>query len=254
MEAASVKCSSDASKGLRELARTLKERISTFSEHLELTRERMEDTARAFSLVDKAYEWSLETGKFVNRVKSDEGCSDTAAAQIQARLSSHPPLHESHFSEVLTLARKLDNDRLVDQVRAAQERHREAVDAVQAVVGGVPIASRRRSLPTLPSQECGCSCPRLSEIREHAEDLDDEWAGKRGLRRTSTWQYPAENFEDGEVQSADSDQQSKSSGEDCDLPPVPSFNSHLYCTDRGSNFSLDLSGAEPLITDPKAHK
>lgn len=219
-----------------------------------MTRERMEDTARAFCLVDKAYEWSLETGKFINRVKSDEGCSDAAAARIQARLTAHPPLPDSHFSEVLALARKLENDRLVEQVRAAQERHREAVDAVQAVVGGAPPASRRRSLPTLPSQECGCNCPRLSDIRENAEDSDEEWAGKRGLRRTSTWQYPTENFEDGEAQSGDSDLQSKSSGEDCDSPPVPSFNSHLYCIDRGSSLSLDLTGAEPLITDPKAHK
>lgn len=253
MEAVASKPPADGSP-LIDLARNLKSRLSTFSEQLELTRERLEDTARAFCLVDKAYEWSLETGKFVNRVKSDEGCTDTASSRVQARLAAHPPLPDNHFSEVLTLAKKLDNDRLVEQVRVAQERHREAVDAVQSVTGGgMPVSTRRRSLPTLPSQDCSCNCSRLTEIREHVEDSDEEWAGKRGLRRTSTWQYPAEGFEYGEAQSGDSDLQSKSSGEDCESPPVPSFNSHLYCMDRGSNISLDLSGAEP-ITDPKAQK
>jgi len=253
VEAVAAKPDKDGTSALRDLAKTVKTRVSAFSERLESTRERLEDTARAFCLVDKAYDWSLETGKFINRVK-EEGNSDTVSGRIQSRVSSHPPLSESHFTEVLALARKLDNDKLVDQVRAAQERHREVVDAVQNAVGGMPVASRRRSLPTLPSQqECSCTCPRLTEIREHAEDSDEEWAGKRGLRRTSTWQYPAENFEEVEPHSGDSDQHSKSSGEECDLPPVPSFNSHLYCTDRGSNFSLDLTGGESIL-DPKAHK
>ncbi|GLG92512.1 Uncharacterized protein GBIM_00195 [Gryllus bimaculatus] len=55
---------SASSGGLRELARSLKQHLLGFSERLEDTRERLEDTSRCFCLLDKVRNTLLCNGRY----------------------------------------------------------------------------------------------------------------------------------------------------------------------------------------------
>ncbi|XP_021923306.1 uncharacterized protein LOC110831512 isoform X4 [Zootermopsis nevadensis] len=306
-----------SSSGLKELARSLKQHLRGFSERLEDTRERLEDTSRCFYLLDKAYEWALEMSKYMSRVKADDTQSPVQTLQVmkhlQQYLMAHPPIAEDHFTEMMQLARRLGNEKLMEQAKVAQARCQETMELIQAqqsrlvqarrqqgvydrdesfcssldrscirplspksihqgwntsgVVTSTPAGSvgvgRRRSVGSFPyiykcnhdaaghacscwdpvpssvleeSQDCCCngSGPRpnnlgnIQEVRESAEDLldsdglalgkdeddvcvrcgnpsalDQRCDGngarqiyKRHLRRSCTWQYPTENFDD----------------------------------------------------------
>ncbi|XP_049785919.1 puratrophin-1-like [Schistocerca cancellata] len=129
-------CSGEArGGGLRELARSLKTHLLGFSERLEDTRERLEDTSRCFCLLDKAYEWALETMKYVSRVKTGEAATAEQGLQLlrnlRQYLMAHPPIAEDHFHEMLALARKLANDKLLEQAKVAQARCQETMELIR---------------------------------------------------------------------------------------------------------------------------
>lgn len=125
--------------------------------------------------------------------------------------------------------------------------------------------------------QCQCVCgtlPKpLGDIRESAEDLledkCDDWeyngsraALKRHLRRTCTWQYPAEGFDDQDNNSNRSSHSGESDNKDLEdhevnsgVPSVPvslSVNSHLYC--HASNLSLNIAAQGDQIKDAKTQK
>ncbi|KAL0280045.1 UNVERIFIED_CONTAM: hypothetical protein PYX00_001459 [Menopon gallinae] len=331
----------NGASGLRDLAKSLKFHLKGFGEKLEDTRERLEDTSRCFYLLDKTYEWSLDTSRYVNRIKTDEEVSEEMARQllnnIEQRLSNHPPLSDAHFAELSNLAKKLQSEKLIEQCKLAQSRYQEAFEIVQNTQsrllqivnanaeeapvspfvvnwnmimsripgGGTFNIGRRRSLASFPYiykcshhaaghdcacdpsvtrdpskkvSQCQCSCGTLmkplTDIRESPEDLphqkvsDWEYNGsrsamKRHLRRTSTWQYPAESFDD---QDNNSNKSSSHSGEsdnkDLDeqevalnapsMPVSVSVNSHLYC--HASNLSLNLAAQGEQVRDAKTQK
>ncbi|KAK7791790.1 hypothetical protein R5R35_008808 [Gryllus longicercus] len=126
---------SASSGGLRELARSLKQHLLGFSERLEDTRERLEDTSRCFCLLDKAYEWALETMKYMSRVKADDAQTPEQTLQQLTRLRqylmAHPPVPDDHFQEMLALARKLANDKLLEQAKVAHARCQETMELIR---------------------------------------------------------------------------------------------------------------------------
>ncbi|XP_039287246.1 LOW QUALITY PROTEIN: uncharacterized protein LOC111057901 [Nilaparvata lugens] len=181
-------CSPEKGSGLKDLARSLKQHLRGFSERLEDTRERLEDTSRCFYLLDRAYEWALEAMKYMSRVKPEESHnSEQSVKQLKQYLMAHPPLSTDHFAEMLTLAKKLDNDKLLEQCKVAQCRCEETMEQIRSVVGAAtatatdqpqpqpqpqpswvtstPIAGRRRSLPnhssgsTATGHSCSCWDP-----------------------------------------------------------------------------------------------
>jgi hypothetical protein len=72
----------------------------------------------------QAYEWALETSKYMSRVKADEAQTPEQTVQvlkhIQQHLMAHPPIAEDHFTEMVQLARKLNNDKMVEQAKVSR--------------------------------------------------------------------------------------------------------------------------------------
>ncbi|XP_014257199.1 puratrophin-1-like isoform X3 [Cimex lectularius] len=262
-----VQCSSPGSHGLRDLARTLKNHLRGFSDRLEDTRERLEDTSRCFCLLDRAYEWALEAMKYMSRIKPTEDMQnpETSLKQLRLYLMAHPAPTEDHFTEMIALATKLDNDKLLQQCKLAQCRCQETVEQIRDLLDSEedsftnrwPGSPRRRSLPCGRSAEWSshvCHVPghqqnqRLGHIPEEGRIV-----GRAGIQRSNTWQYSADGFDDEEEDedklSADnrtegSDQGNKScddieDSEACcnkNISPIP-VNSHLH-----SDLSVDVDG------------
>uniref|UniRef100_A0A023F1C1 Putative multidomain protein n=3 Tax=Triatoma infestans TaxID=30076 RepID=A0A023F1C1_TRIIF len=165
-----VQCSSPGSNSLRDLAKSLKNHLRGFSTRLEDTRERLEDTSRCFYLLDRAYEWALEAMKYMSRVKPADDCQnpEPSVKQLRHYLMAHPQPSPEHFAEMIALATKLDNDKLLHQCKVAQCRCEETAEQIRTVLGScdptaglrwgataslptsasdTPIGSRRKSVP-----------------------------------------------------------------------------------------------------------
>ncbi|KAG8230681.1 hypothetical protein J437_LFUL010758 [Ladona fulva] len=170
---------SDGGGGLRDLARSLKQHLRGFSERLEDTRERLEDTSRCFHLLDKATEWSSEATKYLPRSGKTLGMIEShgevsgngnddrnmdqqllQARQLRRYIATNPPLPEHHFTEMLTLAQKLGNDKLLEQCKAAHARCMETVSLIRAQQPRAWNSNHVNSEPTTPTDavvEKGCS-------------------------------------------------------------------------------------------------
>ncbi|KAK9499403.1 hypothetical protein O3M35_002447 [Rhynocoris fuscipes] len=168
-----VQCSSPGSNSLRDLAKTLKNHLRGFSTRLEDTRERLEDTSRCFYLLDRAYEWALEAMKYMSRVKppDDSQNPEISIKQLRHYLMAHPQPTQEHFTEMITLATKLNNDKLLHQCKVAQYRCEETAEQIRTVLGNsdpssglkwngsnnissgsdTPLGSRRKSVPSSSS-------------------------------------------------------------------------------------------------------
>jgi len=72
----------------------------------------------------QAYEWALETSKYMSRVKGDEAQMPEQIVQVlkhlQQYLMAHPPIAEDHFTEMMQLAHKLGNEKLLEQAKASR--------------------------------------------------------------------------------------------------------------------------------------
>jgi hypothetical protein len=85
-------------------------------------------TNPVFSLnLMQAYEWALEMSKYMSRVKADDAQSPEQTVQVmkhlQQYLMAHPPIAEDHFTEMMQLARKLGNEKLMEQAKASKTLH-----------------------------------------------------------------------------------------------------------------------------------
>jgi hypothetical protein len=71
----------------------------------------------------QAYDWALETSKYMSRVKADDAQTPEQILQVhkhvQQYLMAHPPIAEDHFTEMMQLARKLNNEKLLEQAKAS---------------------------------------------------------------------------------------------------------------------------------------
>lgn len=66
----------------------------------------------------QAYEWALEAMKYMSRVKPEEAQNpDHSVKQLRQYLMAHPPLVTEHFTEMMSLAKKLGNDKLLEQCK-----------------------------------------------------------------------------------------------------------------------------------------
>ncbi|XP_054273864.1 pleckstrin homology domain-containing family G member 4B-like isoform X2 [Macrosteles quadrilineatus] len=259
LEEASQVSGQSGSSGLRDLARSLKNHLRGFSDRLEDTRERLEDTSRCFYLLDKAYEWALEAMKYMSRVKPEDAQNpEPSVKQLKQYLMAHPPLGPEHFTEMMGLAKKLNNDKLLEQCKVAQCRCEETIDQIRSILGSeavatswttsTPLPGRRRSLPSpqsnhTPGPSCACwdpptTSPPLDDIREECFCRPSHQ-----LQRSCTWQYPTESYDDEDKLSSSADNTTEGSetgtksGEDLEehvdecgklVPPIP-VNSHLHC-------------------------
>uniref|UniRef100_A0A8D9FHX3 Pleckstrin homology domain-containing family G member 4B n=1 Tax=Cacopsylla melanoneura TaxID=428564 RepID=A0A8D9FHX3_9HEMI len=275
--------------GLKDLARNLKQHLRGFSERLEDTRERLEDTSRCYYLLDRAYEWALEAMKYISRVKpEDQTSNEPTVKQLRQYLMAHPPLTSEHFTEMITLAKKLSNDKLIEQCKVAQCRCEETLDQIRTYLGSdstqqwntsTPLPSRRKSLPApsptpappshhTPSNACPCWDPGDSPLP--SPSIPEECYCRTGnhtshpLQRSCTWQYPTENYDEEEdkvssVGNTTEGSDTGKSGEDCEdtsdnslnkpVPPV-SVNSHLHY----SQLSLDLDSSTCGVQTLKTQK
>lgn len=147
-EAAIMSPVSGAGKGTQELAGSLKQHLDCFTEKLEDTREKLEDTSRCYLLLDHSYEWALDAMKFLSSMKMDDASTSESLGQLMRLLQEyqeeHPALSEQSFHEMLELASKLDNPKLMEQCKTAQARCRETVDLMEA--RQVTLARARQQL------------------------------------------------------------------------------------------------------------
>lgn len=127
--------SAETEPSVRELARALHLHLTQFTERLHHTRDRLEDTARCYHLLDKSYEWALEAMKVVGRVKGEGLASPeqvgSAARALSAYLEEHPPIADDTFTAMNTLATRLNNHTLLQQCKMAQMRCQETSELLR---------------------------------------------------------------------------------------------------------------------------
>lgn len=141
------------------------------SDRLEGTRERLEDTSRCFHLLDRALGWALATAKTLSRTAQAHGPPGASAAassactvadwkQLQHHLMAHPPPEQAQLAEMLQLARKLRNDRLLEQCKVSG-------NAGSAHHAGACLRTHAARLVGrgLPEPDARCQC--LSAVGEH---------------------------------------------------------------------------------------
>lgn len=121
--------------GVHELTTSLKNHLNSFTDRLEDTRERLEDTAKCYHLLDKTYEWALETMRFVSHMTMDNLTNSEVLNELikhlQDYMDDHPVIPEETFQEMTDIALKLENERLVDQCKIAHTRCQETVELIQ---------------------------------------------------------------------------------------------------------------------------
>ncbi|KAL5021840.1 hypothetical protein ScPMuIL_000995 [Solemya velum] len=119
----------DETTGYKELARTLKRNLQCFCEHLEEMRERIEGSAHCYQLLDKCYEWALEAMKYVASMKMEHCGSlaglDKLVHSLDHYLQQHPPLGKSTFDGMVSEAKRVGNERLLEQCHVAKARCEE---------------------------------------------------------------------------------------------------------------------------------
>ncbi|GFR25936.1 pleckstrin homology domain-containing family G member 4B [Trichonephila clavata] len=137
------------------ISANLKKQLDDFTDRLEDARETLEDTSRCYHLLDKTYEWSLETMRFVSHMKVDSTTSVNALVTIMKRLESylqeHPYLEDGIFEEMAQLTLKLNNPNLSNQCQVAKAKYEETVDLVQARLETLIKAKERLSYEERPN-------------------------------------------------------------------------------------------------------
>ncbi|XP_076331364.1 puratrophin-1-like isoform X2 [Tachypleus tridentatus] len=122
--------------GVQTLASSLAKHLYDFTERLDDTRERLEDSTKCYSLLDRAYEWAVETMKFVSCLKIEKTTSSKELIKLfkslQDYIDNNPPISEEIFHEIISLATRLENESLLEQCKAAQVRCQVAVDLIKA--------------------------------------------------------------------------------------------------------------------------
>ncbi|XP_055890827.1 uncharacterized protein LOC106076280 isoform X3 [Biomphalaria glabrata] len=121
--------------GYKDLAKTLKRQLQTFTVQLEEARERIEGTAKCYQLLDKSYEWALEAMKYVSSMKMEHTATaeglDKLLRSLNIYLSEHPPVEEDSFSNMTEAAQNLKNEKLLEQSRVAKARCQEIYQLLQ---------------------------------------------------------------------------------------------------------------------------
>ncbi|XP_076357905.1 uncharacterized protein LOC143250793 isoform X3 [Tachypleus tridentatus] len=126
--------SDDSGQGdVERLTVSLKNHMNTFTEHLEDTRERLEDAAKCYCHLDRSYEWALEAMKFLSKMEVEEPTSNLMKMlkSLQDYLDNHPPIPDEIFQEMEQLATKLGETNILDQCKVAHTRCQEAMELIR---------------------------------------------------------------------------------------------------------------------------
>ncbi|XP_025409795.1 rho guanine nucleotide exchange factor 40-like isoform X2 [Sipha flava] len=246
-------CSNGTS--LKDLAKSLKQHLRGFSDRLEETRERLEDTSRCFYLLDKAYDWALECMKYIS-VKHDS-CN---VKELRRYLMAHPSPTAQHFSEMMMLANKLNNEKLMKQCKVAMVRCEETNDQLKHLLGpdtfptSTPLPSRRTSAPehnitngntTMDNHHCGwvgamednCYCETDRLALSHIPSANWTYNDEEDEEKLSC-SHTTEGSDENKSNEESDDTNSPDSGfnKNQSLPPL-SVNSHLH---HMSNLQLNM--------------
>ncbi|KAG8198143.1 hypothetical protein JTE90_006895 [Oedothorax gibbosus] len=137
------------------LSSHLRRQLDDFTDRLEDAREKLEDTSRCYHLLDKTYEWSLETMRFVSHMRVDPSTPVTAlsaiARRLDAYLQTHPYIGDGVFEEMAHLAAKLGNDALVEQCQTARSKYDETVELISVRREALATAKERLDIDELSS-------------------------------------------------------------------------------------------------------
>jgi hypothetical protein len=116
----------DEVTGIKEVARELKSRMKNFSSRLEDIRDQIENTAKCYHLLDKSYEWALNTMKYVASMKTETGATSEGIDKLLSSLDlyqrEHLPIPDQTFELMSELAAKLNHERLQEQCSVAKSR------------------------------------------------------------------------------------------------------------------------------------
>ncbi|XP_074646791.1 pleckstrin homology domain-containing family G member 4B-like [Tubulanus polymorphus] len=194
--------------GIQDIGKTLKRHMHTFTTQLEHTRETIEDTSKCYHLLDKSYDWALRTMKYVSGIKIE---SDATVRSVLVTLKSldiylenHPYIKPEGFSEMLYLAEKLTNEKLLEQCKMAKVRCEETEnmikmrrEALQKAKEQLLVEEKRRSLSrrspspafqdqlmfprdsSTPTSRASGDCPyqHLRAVSKTASDRRQSYAG-----------------------------------------------------------------------------
>ncbi|KAL3860771.1 hypothetical protein ACJMK2_010842 [Sinanodonta woodiana] len=112
--------------GYKELARMLKGHLQQFTEKLEETRERIEGTTKCYFLLDKTYEWALEAMKYVASMKMEHSATpeglEKLICSLDHYLQEHPPINVETFHQMIELAQRLGNEKLLEKCKVGKSR------------------------------------------------------------------------------------------------------------------------------------
>lgn len=76
-----------------------------------------------FFFLVQAYEWALEAMKYMSRVKpEDVQHPGQSIKQLRQYLMAHPSPATEHFAEMVQLAQKLGNEKLLEQCKVRISR------------------------------------------------------------------------------------------------------------------------------------
>ncbi|KAJ8302596.1 hypothetical protein KUTeg_018992 [Tegillarca granosa] len=157
----------------KEMTFGLKKHLQMFTSRLEETRERLESTTKCYHLLDKTYEWALEAMKYVASMKM-EHCGTPEGLEkllrsLELYLRDHPVMKEETFISMIGLARKLQNDRLIEQCSLAKSRCEET----QKLLILRQTTLRRAREQMIHEQGVQCFSPkhRTTDFVKHDRDI-----------------------------------------------------------------------------------
>ncbi|XP_022092000.1 puratrophin-1-like isoform X3 [Acanthaster planci] len=121
--------------GIREIARTLRHQLKLFTDRLEDKRRYIEDAARLYTMLDKAYEWALDGMKFVavlghEKSNTREQCR-IQLCTLEKYLRDNPPTAQDDFVEMCKLSKQLGKEQCIQQCDFAKRRCQETHGMMQ---------------------------------------------------------------------------------------------------------------------------
>jgi hypothetical protein len=68
--------------------------------------------------------------KYISRVKPEDQTSiEPTVKQLRQYLMAHPPLASEHFTEMIQLAKKLNNDKLIEQCKVSKNDIKNQIES-----------------------------------------------------------------------------------------------------------------------------
>ncbi|KFM66095.1 Puratrophin-1, partial [Stegodyphus mimosarum] len=164
--------------GVQELATSLRQHLGSFTEKLEGTRERIEDTAKCYQLMDKSYEWALDAMRFV----SNMGISNTESSEgvmrqikcLQEYSDNHLRVPEETFNEMMEIAIRLGNEKLLEQCKIVKLRCEETVELIQTRQATLQKVKQQMEVDSLrgPFWEAEDATQTPRTMRSHSQPMN----------------------------------------------------------------------------------